>query len=125
MKKIVLMMMLVMSLSAGEMVWKHWDAATQLARKENKIIMIEAVRTGCHYCAQMQQDVFSDSATVSFIQQRFIPVRIDLDHQVLPLKVNVVATPTFFFINKEGKLLKTVQGRWSRDDFKMILEDIR
>jgi thioredoxin-related protein len=79
--------------------WKSWSDALALSKKKHKIIMIEAVRDGCHYCEDMQRDVFSDKRMSDFIQKRFIGVRINIAHQKMPLDIEVSMTPTFYFIS--------------------------
>jgi thioredoxin-related protein len=105
--------------------WKSWSDALALSKKKHKIIMIEAVRDGCHYCEDMQRDVFSDKRMSDFIQKRFIGVRINIAHQKMPLDIEVSMTPTFYFISEDKKIIKVVPGSWNREDFKNMLEEIK
>jgi len=34
-------------------------------------------------------------------------------------------TPTFFFINKEGQVIKSIPGAWNVEDFLEILKEIK
>lgn len=105
--------------------WKSWSDALALSRKKHKIIMIEAVRDGCHYCEDMQRDVFNDSKMKEEIQKHFIPVKVNLSRQKMPLDIEVSMTPTFYFITEEKKVIKTVPGSWNQEDFKNMLREIK
>lgn len=98
--------------------WRTWDAAVVEAKATHKIIMVDAVRTGCHYCDDMQREVFEDANMSRWIEKRFIPVKINISHETMPLEIRVRMTPSFFFIDKEMRLLKTVPGSWNIEDFK-------
>ena len=105
--------------------WHTWKDATALSKKNHKIMMLEAVRDGCHYCEDMQREVFNDKAMANEIQKRFIPVKINLSSQKVPLDIDVNMTPTFYFISEDKKVIKTVPGSWNQQDFKSMLEEIK
>lgn len=113
------------SLLAESLQWRSWDAAMQEAEATGKIIMIDAVRTGCHYCVEMDEAVFKDEAMAAYIEKRFIPVKINLAEEALPLGLDVSMTPTFFFVTKEGDLLKKVPGSWNQEDFRSFLDGVK
>lgn len=116
---------IVLSLFAQGTEWKSWNEARTLAKKNHKIIMLETVRDGCHYCEEMEHAVFEDPAMAALIQKRFIPVKIVINRQTVPLGIEVSMTPTFYFINGEQKVIKTVPGSWNREDFKTILGEVK
>jgi thioredoxin-related protein len=105
--------------------WRSWEAGMKEAKVSNKIVMIDAVRRGCHYCEDMEAAVFKDGAMADYIEKRFVPVKIDISEELLPLDLDVSMTPTFFFISKEGKLIKTVPGSWNREDFRSFLDSVK
>ena len=59
------------------------------------------------------------------IEKDFIPVKINLSNEALPLGLSVSMTPTFFFITKEGVVLKKVPGSWNQSDFRSFLEGVK
>ena len=113
------------SLFAEGVQWRSWDAGMKEAKATGKIIMIDAVRTGCHYCVEMEAAVFKDVAIAAYIDKRFIPVKINLDEEDLPLGLNVSMTPTLFFITKDSALLKKVPGSWNQEDFRFFLDGVK
>jgi len=126
MKKIAMSLLITSQLLFSSGVeWKTWSDAAALSKKNHKIIMVEAVRDGCHYCEDMQRDVFNDKGMADFIQKRFIGVKINLSRQKMPLDLEASMTPTFYFISVDKKVIKTVPGSWNQEDFKSMLEEIK
>lgn len=105
--------------------WRSWDAGMKEAKETGKIIMVDAVRSNCHYCKEMDEAVFKDSAMAAEIEQDFIPVKINLSKEELPLGLDVMMTPTFFFVTKEGVLLKKIPGSWNQTDFRSFLDGVK
>jgi thioredoxin-related protein len=72
----------------------------------------------------MEKEVFNDPKMSLWLQQRFIPVKIDIEKEQLPFGKKVSFTPTFFFI-KDDKILKVIPGSWNIEDFKDLTKDIK
>ena len=124
MNRIVLaLLMVVLSLSAFEL--KTYESALAQQKKTNKLIMIEVVREGCHYCEDMDRDVFADKEMSEWIAKRFIPIKISLNKQDLPLGLKVTFTPTFYFVDKNQKIVKKIPGAWNMEDFKSLTQKIQ
>ena len=102
-----------------------YEDALKLQKKSNKIIMIDVIRTDCHYCEDMDKNVFQNEEMSTWLEKRFIPVQLNLDHDKLPLGLNVHFTPTFFFVNKNAKVVKKIPGSWNIEDFKDLTKDIK
>ena len=124
MKKIVLSLCLV-SLSLFAFEWKSYDAALLEQKKTDKLIMIDVVRTGCHYCEDMDKKVFADKEMGKWVAEKFIPVQINLDKEKLPLGLEVSFTPTFYFVDKNKKIVKKIPGAWNIEDFKSLTEKLK
>lgn len=117
--------LLTLALSAFALEWRSYDAALKESAKTGKVIMIDAVRTGCHYCDDMEREVFDDANMSAWIEARFVPVKINLSETPMPLGLRVPMTPSFFFIGKGEKVLKKIPGSWNIEDFKSMLEGVK
>lgn len=113
----------VSSLFAVE--FHSYEDALQLQKKTEKIIMIDVVRSGCHYCEDMDKKVFQNAAMAKWLEERFIVVKMNLDKEKLPLGMKVDFTPTFYFINAEKKIVKKIPGSWNIEDFKDLTKGIK
>ena len=124
MNKFVLVILLSFtSLFAVE--FYSFEDALNLQKKSNKIIMIDVVRAGCHYCEDMDKKVFQNAAMSRWLDERFISVKMNLDKEKLPLGIKVNFTPTFYFINRNSKIVKTIPGSWNIEDFKDLTKGIK
>jgi len=130
MKKIVVMIFFSMmflsceskvSLDDKPQVSKY-QKALSLAKKSHKIVMLKLTSESCHFCKKMDQEVLSDKEVDSFLNKYFIPVEINVNTEELPLGLTHKVTPTFFFINKDEKVVSKIQGSWNKKDFIELLE---
>ncbi|MBN2816335.1 MAG: thioredoxin fold domain-containing protein [Campylobacterales bacterium] len=121
-----LLFLLVLTLSPLLALQYHsYEDALKLQKQNAKIIMLDVVRTDCHYCSDMERDVLNQSEMSNYLQERFIPVKINLDTEKLPLGIKVHFTPTFFFIDAEQKIIKKIPGSWNAKDFKELTDTIK
>ena len=104
--------------------WYSYEDAIKLQKQNSKIIMIDAVRTHCRYCVKMQKNVFDNKKMQTYLQNRFIMVKIDLDMDDMPLGIDVKMTPSFYFIDKNHKVIKMFPGSWSIKDFRDLTKNI-
>ncbi len=105
--------------------YEAFDVALKMAAKENKIIMIKATSRHCHYCKKMDREVLIEDEVVNALQKDFIAVSVDVGKDSLPLGLNADMTPTFFFINKDKKMIKRIPGAWNKEDFLEILKEAK
>ena len=101
-----------------------YEEALALQKQNHKIIMIDVMRSNCHYCMKMQREVFNNKEMFAWLEERFILAEVNLDFDEVPLGIHVSFTPTFFFVNKEHKIIKKVPGSWGIQDFKDLTKNI-
>ncbi len=105
--------------------YEDFDKALQRAKKEHKIIMIEAMSKDCHFCRKMEREVLIEKEVVEAIEKDFIPVAIDIKKHELPLDLKVELTPSFIFVDENKNILTTIPGAWSKEDFLEILKEAK
>jgi thioredoxin 1 len=88
--------------------------ALKLAKKENKIIFIDAYTTWCGPCKMMSSRTFTDVSVGKYFNENFINLKIemekDTDGAEIARRYKVQAYPTLLFINGEGKLVHSILG---------------
>lgn len=93
---------------------KTWKEMLALAKKEGKLIFLDAYATWCGPCKVMQRDVFTDEEVGRFYNEAFINVKMDMEKGegiTLSETYEVMAYPTLLFINGDGELVhKSVGG---------------
>ena len=100
--------------------WLSLEEGLDKAKKSDKLIMIDVIRDRCHFCSDMDKNVFKDKKISLWVGSCFIPVKLNLSQQKLPDGLKVEVTPTFFFMNKKMELVKKIQGSWNKKDFKQL-----
>ncbi len=60
--------------------WRTWGRELfDEAQKKNKLILLSLSAIWCHWCHVMDETTYSDQEIISFINDNFMPVRIDAD----------------------------------------------
>jgi len=105
--------------------FEGFKKALERAKKENKLIMIEAMTSTCHFCRKMEREVMIEKEVVEAIEKDFIPVAIDVNKHNLPLGLKVDATPSFIFIDTNQNVLMNIPGAWNKNDFLALLKEAK
>lgn len=99
--------------------------ALEEVKKSHKIIMIKATSKHCHYCKKMDMEVLNSPDIANLIDEDFIAVSIDIGSEELPFGLECSMTPTFFFVDEEQNVFKTIPGSWNVEDFLSILKMVK
>ena len=60
--------------------WRSWGQdAFDESKTTDKLIVLSISAVWCHWCHVMDETTYSDSAVITYINQNFIPVRVDAD----------------------------------------------
>jgi len=60
--------------------WRTWSqAALDEAKKKNSLVVLSLSAVWCHWCHVMDETTYSDDAVISYINEHFIPIRVDAD----------------------------------------------
>jgi len=122
-KIVIFVLIFITSLNAVE--WLEYDEALKQQQESKKIIMIGVVRSECHYCHEMQERVFDNSEMSVWLEKRFILVKVNIDEDTIPLGITTSFTPSFFFVNRKGEVVKKIPGAWNIEDFKSLTKGIK
>lgn len=123
--KKVFFLILLLSISLHAIEWLSYDEAKVLQKKNHKPIMLDVMRDTCHYYIKMDKEVFKNKEMAEWLQERFILVQINLDEDLMPIDEEVTFTPTFYFLDENGKILKKIPGSWNIQDFKDLTRKIK
>ncbi len=91
-----------------------WEEALEKAKKENKLVFVDAYAKWCGPCKVMSRNVFPDEKVGALYNGSFINLKLDMeesDGRSFGKKYPVNAFPTLLFLDGEGNLvLKHVGG---------------
>ena len=62
--------------------WHAWNQETlDLAKKENKLMLISVGYSACHWCHVMERESFEDTAVAKIMNQNFINIKVDREER--------------------------------------------
>lgn len=97
-----------------------WKTQLEQAKKENKLIFFDAYAVWCGPCKMMAKNVFTKDSVADLFNQKFINVKFDMEKGegiTLKEKYDVIAYPTYLFINADGKLIHKIVGSMTAKEF--------
>jgi len=125
MKKIVILLLLLVSSVFAQVEWGDMFDAYDDARESNKVVMVMLSREGCPGCEYMKSVVFEDKVVSKLLKEGFISVELDVQQDFVPENLEYFATPTFYFLDADEKILKRVNGGEKVKKFIKTLEAVR
>ncbi|CAA6817288.1 MAG: Unknown protein [uncultured Sulfurovum sp.] len=100
-----------------------YEKALSLSKQNNKPIMLKLTAENCKYCTKMDREVLENEEVKTLLSENFISVTVNVDKEEIPLGIKREITPTFIFIDKEGKILSKLPGSWGKKDFMDLLRN--
>ena len=92
---------------------KNWDEASAMAKKEDKLIFIDAYTTWCAPCKVMDEYVFTHELGGDLFNQHYINLKMDMEQDLGPLfgsRYAVSTYPTMLFLTWDGTMVHRTVG---------------
>lgn len=99
---------------------KPFDDLLAMAKKENKVIFIDAYTTWCGPCKMMSAKVFPEARVGEVYNERFINAKFDMEKgegPALAKRYSVMAYPTYLFVDGNGDIVHKGIGYIPQDEF--------
>jgi uncharacterized protein YyaL (SSP411 family) len=92
---------------SNEVAWLPWSGrAFARARAERKPVLLSIAVPWCHTCREMDRTSYADPSIATFINERFIPIRVDADERPdISERYNLGGWPTTAFLTPDGAIL--------------------
>lgn len=96
------------------------------ARNQGKFIFVDFYAEWCGPCKWMEKNVFTDSAVVATLNDKYISLRVDAEKEEAALvqKLQITAYPTLAIYSPTGKLLVKREGAMPADLFNEMAKDV-
>ncbi|WP_304237333.1 thioredoxin domain-containing protein [Jiulongibacter sediminis] len=102
----------------------NWASVVAKAKKENKLIFMDAYTSWCGPCKMLQAKVFPDKELGKYFNETFVSAKFDMEKgegPTLAQKFGVRAYPTLYFIDPNTqKVVHQVLGYRSVDQLLAI-----
>ena len=92
---------------------KPWAEIQALAKKENKLIFLDAFASWCGPCKWMAANIFTNDTVADYFNKTFICAKIDMEKGegvALAQQYQVKAYPTLLFIDNDGNMVHKKVG---------------
>ncbi len=97
-----------------------WEEILATAKKQNKLIFMDAYTTWCGPCKKMSKETFTQGKVGDFYNKNFINVKMDMEKGegvALANEYKVELYPTLLFLSADGTLVHRTAGYHDADQF--------
>ncbi|MCX8525490.1 thioredoxin family protein [Chryseobacterium formosus] len=97
------------------------------AKKEKKLVFIDAYAVWCGPCKMMDKNVFTQKSVGDYFNKNFVSSRIDMEKgegREIAQKFSVRSYPTFLFLNGDGELISQNYGYMEPSLFLSMVQDV-
>ncbi|WP_080779961.1 thioredoxin fold domain-containing protein [Chryseobacterium phocaeense] len=104
----------------------NFSAVLAKAKKENKLVFVDAYASWCGPCKLMVKNIFPLQSVGDFYNSHFVNAKIDMEKGEgigLAKKYNVKVFPTYLFINGDGEEVHRTLGYVEEKDFIQFAKD--
>lgn len=96
-----------------------FEKAVKQAKSTGKLVFIDVYTTWCGPCKEMAATTFKDKEVGALFNKRFINIKVDAEHDAsgptIEKMYSVSAFPTLLFVNGDGKLIRKLVGKQSKE----------
>lgn len=97
--------------SGAAIEWIAYEEGVARGKRKGKKIFLNFYADWCKYCKVMDQKTFKDESVVAYLNENFIPVRVNSDkRKKLARDFNVQALPVSWFIAEDGENIGSQPG---------------
>lgn len=124
MKRIAIGLMLPLWLMGAEINWNaNFAEAQAKAKKESKPMLVIITSEQCRWCRKLESTTLEEPSIVNQINSRFSAVHVTRDKSVYPKNLTAKMVPMSYFLDSDGKVLYSMPGYWSSEDYESIIND--
>jgi len=111
--------------ASDEINWHAYTEGLALAKQEGKKIFVHFYADWCAYCEKMEKETLKNSAVIDYLNQNFIPVRVNSDKdRDLARNYYIRGLPSTWFVSETGEKISSLPGYISAEMLLNALEFI-
>lgn len=117
--------------------WNNFQDGLELAKSENKKVLINVYTDWCKWCKKMDSEVFTNLDVLQYINNKFIPVKFNgessnkivyegesFSHSEFIQAFGINGFPATIFLTSEGDPITVLPGFHKPDEYLRILKFI-
>ncbi|GAB4395716.1 MAG: hypothetical protein OHK0053_05870 [Microscillaceae bacterium] len=95
-----------------------WPEALKEAKKQNKVLFVDAYAVWCGPCKYMDKYVFTDAQVARYFNEHFINYKLDVDvEKQLAVNFEIEAMPTYLFVDADEAVVFRKTGAMDAEAF--------
>lgn len=115
--------------------WMTFDKGIELAKKENKVLVVDFYTDWCQWCKVMDDKTYGNKEVIKYTKENVIMAKLNAETdekfkfknafysgRELTMLFGVRGFPTTVFLDANGDLITSVSGFIPADKFTMILK---
>ena len=124
--------------SKGEVSWLSYDKGLELAKKQNKHLIVDFYTTWCGWCKRMDKDTYTNSEVKKLLTNNYVAVKLNAESSK-NLSINgkntterqvaqdfkVSGFPTTCFLKPDGERIACLPGYAGPEHFSNVLSYIK
>ncbi len=105
--------------------WYSYDDAKTLEKENSNKVFLYFYSINCYYCGLMEKNTFSSSIVSRYLNQNFIPVKVNSDKErTISSTYNIRGNPTSYFLTENFEVIGNLPGYLPPKDMLNILQYI-
>ncbi len=109
----------------GKIQWYGYNEGMELGKNQNRKVFINFYADWCGYCKQMERETFKDRAVIAYLNEHFVPVRVDTERNgKVAAAYKVQGLPVSWFIAEDGEPIASRPGYIPPDSLLSMLQYI-
>lgn len=102
--------------------YSYADAKILVSENKNKVFLY-FYSNSCYYCGLMEKNTFSNSTLAQYLNQNFIPIRVNSDKDKnISTIYNIRGNPTNYFLTENFEIIGNLPGYLPPEDLLNILK---
>lgn len=124
-----------------ELKWYDWNEGYALAKKQGKIVLVDAYTDWCGWCKRMDRDTYANKDVIGKINRSFVPIKFNPEKQGITYDVDgqkmspqelfaqftrgeQTGFPTTYFILTKRKQIFLQAGYMDAANFMSVLDEV-
>jgi len=124
-KKLLIILSLLSVGLFADIAWqKDIPTARELAKKENKTLMVFVEGENCRWCKKMKHRILADESVEKRLES-YVCVKVFRENKEAVKDLpQIEGVPTIFFMTAEKKILESVVGYFNVEDFTSYINNV-
>lgn len=118
-----------------QITWHNYEKGLELAKKEDKMLVIDFTTSWCGWCKRMERETFANQEVIEFFNENVVAVKVwgdsntktshegeTMSEKALTRTYGVRGFPTFWFLDSEGNRIGPSPGYKKTEQFLPLIQ---